>query len=504
MLIGATLVVAVGYWLGAGWLASPVLGVPTGLYAIVVLFAVIRWGDRVRLERVSRQTGSSLGILVRQIGGWLGDWFGRIPGLITARLPRMTRLREVLGELGDEIAQTTGEIACVWRLDGDASPSGHKTHSTQRREHRRSTRATRPTACTGDAAGMRSGAARAADHADADDRLRIGYDLPESWAGCLLDAGGDASCAIEWVETADPSLTTGRACRELGLDGVVRYEGVGTGRVRLLTRPGLDQDDAQDDWAKAEPISYATVFPGRLDPIAVTLGRGGELLARDVPLAQSVIASAGWLRRAHLSGHELDYERARMAMRRSVRQLGLVLGGQTPADLVASACESISSAACLWSDLLPPGERVEVLEAIRRERVGDPAITLRLAAACLADFQDTRGRALLDEASDELARRGGVAGVSPLGFVLSELEHGEGSGLSLGRVGAASCLLAAATETSEYPFVRDDLFDDMRYAPWLVGRDQDRALLMELYWDRTVEAMVGKTDRLERAGGLAA
>lgn len=466
VLIGSTAFVAVGYWFGAAWLKNPVLGIPVGLYAIIVLFAVIRWADAIRVERVSRKTTGSLGVLTKRCGAVLGT----IPGLIASRLPRFARLRGVLNDIHLEIAQTTGEIASVWRSENHRPSASPPAPRPQPRAH-------------GSAAG--SGTTRHHDRP-----LRIGFDLPEAWADRLVhgDAGADGE-EIVWIEAGDPTRSLGRACQDLDLDAIVRSDGAGTGsgRIRLLTRPGLDQDEAWDDWSRPGRLSYATVFPARLDPILVTLGGLDAPSIEQTPLARAVLVSASLLRRWALSGEPHDGERAQMTLRTTARRLRDALDQGQTSELVLAASRVTSAAACLWPDYLPTGERNELLEAIHSVLPDEAEITLRLAAVCAASMNDGRVRSLLVEASAQLAACDRLATINPLGFILSELEHSEGSGLCVGRVGAASCLLAAATDPREYPYVRDDLFDDMRYSPWLVGRDQDRAFLMELFMDRTSE-----------------
>jgi hypothetical protein len=42
-------------------------------------------------------------------------------------------------------------------------------------------------------------------------------------------------------------------------------------------------------------------------------------------------------------------------------------------------------------------------------------------------------------------------------------------------------LVCATTPASHVPYIRADFMDDARYSAWLVGRDQDRAALMQVF-----------------------
>ena len=57
--------------------------------------------------------------------------------------------------------------------------------------------------------------------------------------------------------------------------------------------------------------------------------------------------------------------------------------------------------------------------------------------------------------------------------------------MTLGRVAAGVCLVCATSAPERLPFIRTDFMDDVRYSAWLVGRDQDRAALYDVF--RVVE-----------------
>ena len=74
----------------------------------------------------------------------------------------------------------------------------------------------------------------------------------------------------------------------------------------------------------------------------------------------------------------------------------------------------------------------------------------------------------------------------------AEVECGLPGPLTLGRVAACVCLVCATSPAERVPFIRADFMDDARYSAWLVGRDQDRAVLYEVFrvMERTMVAPV--------------
>ena len=58
---------------------------------------------------------------------------------------------------------------------------------------------------------------------------------------------------------------------------------------------------------------------------------------------------------------------------------------------------------------------------------------------------------------------------------------GTASSMVLGRVAAGFCLLAAQHDYERLEFLRDDLLEELDHAGWLLGRDQDTALLRGVF-----------------------
>ena len=77
--------------------------------------------------------------------------------------------------------------------------------------------------------------------------------------------------------------------------------------------------------------------------------------------------------------------------------------------------------------------------------------------------------------------------------------------MSVGRAAAGICLVCASTEPERVPFIRDDMLEEMAYARWLVGRDQDRGLLIRVFLEiqhahgAAVKPVTVRTPRLATA-----
>jgi len=108
----------------------------------------------------------------------------------------------------------------------------------------------------------------------------------------------------------------------------------------------------------------------------------------------------------------------------------------------------------------------------------DPILLLRLAATRVAALDDAAALDAIAQA-DELirARRLPFAAPQNLGFLQSEIDHSPDTAIRFGRVVAGISLLIATVPPGRVPFLKDDLLDDLRHTPWLLGRDHDLALI---------------------------
>jgi len=122
---------------------------------------------------------------------------------------------------------------------------------------------------------------------------------------------------------------------------------------------------------------------------------------------------------------------------------------------------------------------------------------LRLAAARFAVCDDSAGMESLLRAQHVLHEQG-LPEFDQSAFLQSELEHGVSAPIALGRVAAGIALVCASLGADKIPYFRDDVMDDARYSGWLVGRDQDRKFLLEVF-DAIIRERASVPQRLRAA-----
>ena len=119
-----------------------------------------------------------------------------------------------------------------------------------------------------------------------------------------VSSGADAG--LRWFVGHD-RIDDDVLCDRYGLDGVLTVDA--DGRGVLLTCERAEREAAWYDWGQNRPISYASVFPGRLDPMQVTLG---EIDAGDAGTVETITRAACVLSRhpARLDDVEADHDLA--------------------------------------------------------------------------------------------------------------------------------------------------------------------------------------------------
>jgi len=266
----------------------------------------------------------------------------------------------------------------------------------------------------------------------------------------------------------------------------------------MATHERVGRDAAWYDWGTRCPLSYASVFPGRLDPFLVTFG---PVDAADADSLSEVASAACVLARHPHRLSAVDRARGR-------RPIDLPVGSTLSDDRshpVLAAMDSMIESVSNWpvgrpatgvmrvagrvtsawlagaACSLEVEERLPSLEAAARLLPDEPEALLRLAAVRIAAGKDVLGLEALVEADRLLHESGEVAQVDPFAFLQAELDAGGSNPLTLGRVAAGICMVCARTPADRLPYLRDDIMDDMRYAEWLVGSDPDRLLLYRVF-----------------------
>jgi hypothetical protein len=438
LLLSACALVATAYLLGAAWLATPLLGAPLGLWLIVVAVGVLRLDARAAFRRL---TGLSS-------AGDSGAGVWALAAMACRVFEALTRWTRPLRERFD-------------LLNG----SGQKCASRLSAWHDRLAWPERP--------------------------LRIGLSLPLELADALRAAPG--SSLVQWVDTKIGSSPES-ACKSLALDAVVHAEpGLG---LRITTLERFGRDAAWHDWSTPRPLTYASVFPFLIDPTMVTLGIGSVTPGATAELARALAEAAAALSR---SSHRIGLADRLIGRRPTDRawprnsaeptRLDRTLlrlcrafescAERADATLATICARAISADLCAGAGRSWASERVwNLLIKVAGE---EPEVALREAAWRFINLEDRLGFDGIARADRALRARPSARTIDHTVLLEWELEHGSGSDQAVGRLAAGICLACAGRDPYAIACVRDDLLEDMARSAWLVGRDQDRALLVEVF-----------------------
>jgi hypothetical protein len=491
--IGATGLVALAYWLGAAWLSLSAMGLPAGVWIVILLSSLAAAGERRRLvgEVAASATDAPEAGATPIVGvSSLNDpWASSARRFGASAVGFIVRALSWLNEL---LARTPMSAWCL-------EPGW---------EHRLSARL--------------GGASKAGTP------LRIGLSISRDHGAMLVDHASGGSTTMRWFSVPRDADPEAAAASEV-LDAVVSEPAPGVLRITTLERAGADS--AWFDWSKRRPFCYEAVFPVRVDPLHVHLDLSDDGDVEDsIELVADLTAAAAMLSRhpARLSledrvlgrhatagliresgeietfRRELDpAERVMvdLAERVCVRSDRLASEGErargcvTAADRVAARVVSAwisgvvsgggggswgGSGGGSWGGTITSGQRRTWVEACARVVSDEPEVLLRLAAVRFSMSDDDAGIDALRRADALLRREGLEVAPDPVAFLQAELEHGPESPMTLGRVAAGLCLSLAGVPAERIPFLIEDLLDDMRFSNWLVGRDQDRALLIRI------------------------
>ncbi|CAG1005467.1 hypothetical protein PHYC_03233 [Phycisphaerales bacterium] len=329
--------------------------------------------------------------------------------------------------------------------------------------------------------------------------LRIGFVNPGEWASDLVNAPGVAN--VEWFAVPSNVAPGTRSC--FLLDACVSRQGSGSFRIETLEHAG--KDAGWFDWGTARPLSFASVFPTRLDPSLVTLEAGEP---GDVPLVRLLAEAAAVLsrhparlnlrdrmqgRRPVLPSPNLAKRVGRFVPWRDVvrelachmmDELGRYRTGAVPTSAERAVARFVSAWAVTWTGEGDDETRRVATEAAVRVAGDEPETMFRCAAARFANVDDVGGLEMLVRAERMIRGRDLVVGDQGA-FFSGELDAGIPGPRTTGRLCAGLCLVACTLPTEKLAYFREDLKDDLTHATALVGRDQDHRLLMEVL--RTIE-----------------
>ena len=344
--------------------------------------------------------------------------------------------------------------------------------------------------------------------------IRVGLRVSDATSELLLDAAGGID--LEWYRIPSDENAE-RACARRFLDVVVSETPDCGLAIYTMEHEGLDAQ--WYDWGRATPLSYISLFPVRFDCNRITLDGNPEhepwLDPRSAVATRALIEAAAVLSRNPSRvtfEDEINGRRAIRPLAVEPDRFGKYPTGRDPIQYVLKrlvsviehvphgpvsaaerACARVASAFLATSHArVDDFTRVRGLEIAARVSGDEPEVMLRLAAVRFSSCRDMSAIDALERA-DRMLRTSPVhPGLDNMAFILSELEHGPESQLTLGRIAAGIVLASAGKSLSELLYVRDEITDDMRYSNWLNGREQDQLLLVEVF--RRLE----KSRRLEQ------
>ncbi len=436
LLIASCAIVGLAYWLGATWLQNPVLAIPGGLWGVAVVFALLRWG-----ERPARNT-------------WLDRLRARISFGLSYLRQQLPAIIQPLAAIPDRLASAARGAHDGWHNTEDPSLTisyGISELHAPARAHATPQRNSRP---------------------------RVGIDLSNHLANRLMHTTG--AKRVEWVTLREQGLRSQELCRIHRLDAVVHQQGETICIAPADTGP---LEPIWDDWATpTTPISYASVFPMRTDAARVTIGDTtfADPVERDI--TATMIEAIVHLRHApvrvaphralppasapmrHLASLIIDHEQTHASW-----------SGYRAACRVLTAWLSVNPVE--WSD----EDILETLASCVRTLSDEPEVLLRASAVRFVLGDDASALQCIAEADTLLRSANTVCPESQLPFVQSELNMGGDDPLAFGRIAAGLCLCAATTSANELTFMRDDLLDEARFTEWLIGRDAERFVLMQVF-----------------------
>lgn len=452
--VGLCALTATAHALGASWLASPVMGLPAGMWLIGMGIGAPHAIRKARRAARSREMSLGQGV---SAGG----------SLPTARAwPRSGFWKNA----ADYAAARMGEFA-EWAQDhgfgGERLPGMCGLVRWPRRS------------------------------------LRVGLALDDAARQALIKAPGSLEC--EWVMLPGGDEAPTELMRRHGLDALVRDREAGP---EVFTAERAGREATWYDWSSRRPLAYTSIFPMHVDCARVSLAGLILRLDRDAALARTLVEAAAALARAphrlglpdRLAGRgpfqdggalvpQTDPAVSRDPAEACLKDLAFRLQSFELTAVPTAAQRATARVVSAWLATRPLAEDAEAditgrrrgLEAAAQIAGDEPEVMLRLAAVRFAALDDDAGYDALWRADRILRDREVLPGLDQTAFLQAELDFGAYGPMTLGRAAAGICLLCATTPVERIPYVRDDLIDDMRYSGWLVGRDQDRAMLLEIF-----------------------
>lgn len=331
--------------------------------------------------------------------------------------------------------------------------------------------------------------------------LRIGVERSAA-TQCVVNATVPGELDVEWldIEPGTPEAVTLRRWR---LDALVRP--LGESGVQVVTPEHPGREAAWFDWSSPRPLSYTAVFPVRLDCARLTIEHVDGTSEALQELAASLVRAAAAMSRvpARLSltdrlhgrmpstgfeapseanrRHAADYciEDVALRLSRLDSSLGIRAAPVAAARLVSAWCATAVRASSAL--------RLAAADAAGRIASREAEVALRVLATRAAVGTEPVDENALTEARDLVRERASELLNDQMAMVQAELETAGGDPLAMGRLLAGIALVAGASTPDRLALLREDFADDANHAAWLVGREQDRVMLLNAF--RTMQGV---------------
>ena len=481
--IGGCAMVATAYWLGARWVGDSFAGVPTGMWLVAAAGLAAKFWPAATQARVYARADEEASEENQAVTNDVEETASEAQAAPVAAGPTTLRIAREPMQTYTTPAKLP-RFRSRWRSGIDASV--------------RSAAATvaKVVLKQNEDSGVARTISTFLDRSDTAVRpLRIGLMLDDRTAKPFRDSNVRDT---EWMlveEDIDPA----QACELHDLDAAVTIDS--NGELGVRTRESDGRDASWFDWTGDRPLSYSALFPSRVDAARTTIGKFGanELRGDAGELARAVVRTAAILSRLphrltpadRLRGRKPTAAEGTDALRSAerfdiasavlldlARELELCGLAGVPATLAAARASGAWLAT--FQGPIDEHERARLMEVCGSAAGQHADVMLRLGAVRLATFRDSLAIDALLRADRMLRDKGTLPGVDHLKVIQSELSFGNADGMTLGRVAAGITLACATSPADRVAFIKEDLLEDMRYSGWLVGKDQDRASLIEL------------------------
>ena len=479
--LAACAVVMTGHMLGVTWLKEPSLGIPTGLWMVLITGLASHAASRRRVlapAMLDADASADTIVPIRSEFAPVQAPSAPVAAASEAPTPAASSPASVVAQTPPPKRAAT--IKPTWPTD-IVRRSGLTILSKAARTFE---------GTSGTNGSIADALARSLDERGVATRaLRVGIMLDDWHAGRLAD---DSIRDISWLRAQGTSPSLAMAAQNL--DAIVTAAGEDAPESLLVrTREHAAREAGWFDWGTPRPMTYFSIFPLRLDASRVTLP--GMMRALDqgetpaLAVARRVIRLAALMSRApgrltladRLSGRAAIIRGARPDLTADALREAAELLSDTGSTAERAAARVASAWIATESDTLKDHERCRLADLVAHAAGDEPEVMLRVAAVRLALLDEHLGIDALARADRMIRQRGTLGGLDHLKLLQAELEHGTFGDMTLGRVAAGICLACAATPADRIAFLKDDLLEDFRFSHYLIGRDKEHAILMEVF-----------------------